>query len=188
MAIALPTLTTDRLRLRPFTMADTESIFEIFSSMAVVRYWDSPAWTDKAQAHNFIEKSLQIERNQSGFRMAVDDIASDRLIGQCSIFAWNRDYKTAKLGYCFCESFWGQGIATEAVTAVLAWAFDHLDINRVQAETDTRNDASGRVLLKQGFVHEGTLREDCIVSGEVSNTHVYGLLRRERLSTASADE
>jgi RimJ/RimL family protein N-acetyltransferase len=62
---------------------------------------------------------------------------------------------------------------------LLQWAFDTLDLNRVQAETDTRNAASARVLEKLGFVREGTLREDCVVNGEVSDSWVYGLLRRQ---------
>ena len=66
---------------------------------------------------------------------------------------------------------------------MLDWAFDTLDLNRVQAETDTRNLASARVLEKLGFLHEGTLREDCIVNGEVSDSHVFGLLRRQWRST-----
>ena len=74
---------------------------------------------------------------------------------------------------------WGHGYATEAGCAVLQWAFDTLDLNRVQAETDTRNAASARVLEKLGFVREGTVREDCIVDGEVSDSWVYGLLRRQ---------
>ncbi|HEX3004917.1 MAG TPA: GNAT family protein, partial [Angustibacter sp.] len=69
--------------------------------------------------------------------------------------------------------------ATEAALALLAWAFETLDLNRVQAETDTRNLASARVLEKLGFVREGTLREDCVVDGDVSDSWVYGLLRRE---------
>lgn len=73
----------------------------------------------------------------------------------------------------------GQGYATEAAGALLRWAFDTLDLNRVQAETDTRNVASARVLEKLGFLREGTLREDCIVNGEVSDSWVYGLLRRD---------
>ena len=70
---------------------------------------------------------------------------------------------------------------------MLGWAFDTLDLNRVQAETDTRNVASARVLDKLGFVREGTLREDCVVNGDVSDSWVYGLLsgsgsrRRSRL-------
>ena len=62
---------------------------------------------------------------------------------------------------------------------MLRWAFDTLDLNRVQAETDTRNAASARVLEKLGFLREGTLREDCIVDGETSDWWVYGLIRRE---------
>ena len=59
------------------------------------------------------------------------------------------------------------------------WAFNTLDLNRVQSEADTRNAASGRVLEKLGFLREGTLRENCIVDGEASDSWVYGLLRRE---------
>ena len=62
---------------------------------------------------------------------------------------------------------------------MLPWAYDALDLNRVQAEVDTRNVASARVLEKLGFVREGTMREDCVVNGDVSDSWVYGLLRRE---------
>jgi RimJ/RimL family protein N-acetyltransferase len=100
-------------------------------------------------------------------------------IGWCSLNRWNPDYRSASLGYCFGDAAWGHGYATEAARALLRWAFDTLDLNRVQAETDTRNVASARVLEKLGFVREGTLREDCVVNGEVSDSWVYGLLRRE---------
>lgn len=87
------------------------------------------------------------------------------------------------MGFCFNESAWGHGYATEAAQALLQWAFDSLDLNRVQAETDTRNIASARVLEKLGFVREGTMREDCIVNGVTSDSWVFGLLRRERESS-----
>lgn len=60
-----------------------------------------------------------------------------------------------------------------------AWAFDALDLNRVQSETDARNLASARILEKVGFIREGTLREDCTVNGDVSDSWVYGLLRSD---------
>ncbi|GAA4990977.1 hypothetical protein GCM10025734_18100 [Kitasatospora paranensis] len=80
---------------------------------------------------------------------------------------------------------WGRGFAAEAAHALLQWAFDTLDLNRVQAEADTRNAASARVLEKIGFVREGTLREDCVVNGEVSDSWVFGLIRREWHSVAA---
>jgi RimJ/RimL family protein N-acetyltransferase len=95
------------------------------------------------------------------------------------VTGWNPDFRSASLGYCLFQSAWGSGYATEAAHALLRWAFDTLDLNRVQAEADTRNLASARVLEKLGFVHEGTLREDCIVDGDVSDSWVFGLLRRD---------
>src|SRR5207253_9733268 len=94
---------------------------------------------------------------------------------------------SAALTYCLNEASWGQGCATEAAGALLQWAFDTLDLNRVQAEADTRNAASARVLEKLGFVREGTLREDCVVNGEVSDSWVYGLIRRQWRPTVRTD-
>jgi RimJ/RimL family protein N-acetyltransferase len=115
----------------------------------------------------------------SGARLAVDRVSDGEFVGWCSLSRWNPDFRSAALGYCFAEAAWGQGYATEAAGAVLHWAFATLDLNRVQAETDTRNVASARVLEKLGFVREGTLREDCVVNGDVSDSWVYGLLRRD---------
>ena len=89
------------------------------------------------------------------------------------------DYRSAILDFCLNEAEWGQGYATEAANALLDWDFNTLDLIRVQSEADTRNAASDRVLKKLGFMHEGTLRENCIVDSEVSDSWVYGLLKRE---------
>jgi [ribosomal protein S5]-alanine N-acetyltransferase len=115
----------------------------------------------------------------TGARLAMDRLSDGAFLGWCSLTRWNPGYRSASLGYCLNEAAWGHGYATEAVGALLRWAFDTLELNRVQAETDTRNVASARVLEKVGFVREGTLREDCVVNGEVSDSWVFGLLRRE---------
>jgi RimJ/RimL family protein N-acetyltransferase len=116
----------------------------------------------------------------------VAERASDGgFLGWCGLTSWNPAYRSASLGYCLTEAAWGQGFATEAARALLGWAFDTLDLNRVQAQADTRNHASARVLEKLGFVREGTLREDCIVDGVVSDSWVYGLLEREWRAAAN---
>lgn len=144
MPFPTPTLQTARLLLRPFAEGDAEAIYALQSNARVLRYWDSPPWTERARADAFI--------------------SACRSIG---------------IGYCFDEPVWGKGYATEAVRAMLQWAYGALDLNRVEAELDTRNAASARVLEKLGFEREGLRREDCIVSGEVSDSWIYGLLRRD---------
>jgi len=179
MSLPAPTLHTSRLRLRPFSDADANALFALHSSSHVLRYWDAPPWRETVRAERFIAGCRQMAEEGSGTRLAVDRHSDGAFIGWCSLTRWNPDYRSASMGYCFDDAAWGHGYATEAGRAVLQWAFDTLDLNRVQAETDTRNAASARVLEKLGFVREGTLREDCVVSDEVSDSWVYGLLRRE---------
>ncbi len=174
-----PTLRTARLLLRPFGDGDGDDLFALHSNAFVLRYWDAPPWSERARSARFIAACRQLADEGTGARLAVDRVADGAFIGWCGLTRWNRDYRSASLGYCFADAAWGHGYATEAARGLLRWAFDALDLNRVQAETDTRNLASARVLEKLGFVREGTLREDCIVTGEVSDSWVYGLIRRD---------
>lgn len=179
MPLTTPTLHTARLRLRPFTEADTDAIYVLMSNASVLRYWDAPPWRERTRADRFITRCQQMAQEGNGVRLAIERADDGVFIGWCLLVEWNPEFRSAKLGYCFAEQAWGQGFATEAADALLQWAFDTLDLNRVQSEADTRNRASERVLEKLGFLREGTLREDCIVNGEVSDSSVYGLLRRE---------
>ncbi|MFD8971172.1 MULTISPECIES: GNAT family N-acetyltransferase [unclassified Streptomyces] len=179
MTLATPSLHTARLRLRPFTAADADPLFALHSSTHVMRYWDSAPWNDQARSDRFIAMCGRIADEGTGARVAVDRASDGAFVGWVGLTDWDPDFRSASLGYCLDDAMWGHGYATEAAHAVLEWAFDTLDLNRVQAETDTRNVASARVLEKIGFVREGTLREECVVNGEVSDTWVFGLLRRE---------
>ena len=179
MSLSTPTFQTARLTLRPFGDADAEALFALHSNTNVLRYWDSPPWRDRNRAGRFIAACRRMAEAGSGVRLAIDRDSDGTFIGWCSLTQWNPDYRSASLTYILDEAAWGRGYATEAACALLRWAFETLDLNRVQAETDTRNDASVRLLEKIGFVREGTLREDCVVNGEVSDSFVFGLLRRD---------
>lgn len=179
MSLSTPTLHTARLRLRPVTGADADALFALHSNARVLRYWDAPPWNDRARAERFVAACRRMAEEGSGARLALERTADGAFIGWCALSGFKPDYRSASMGYCLSDAAWGHGYATEAARALLEWAFGALDLNRVQAETDTRNVASARVLEKLGFVREGTLREDCIVDGEVSDTWVFGLLRRE---------
>ena len=192
MTLPAPTLQTSRLRLRPFTSADADALFTLHSSAHVLRYWDSPPWSERARADRFIAACRQMADEGSGARLAMDRLSDGAFIGWCGLTRWNPDYRSASLGYVLDDSAWGHGYATEAARALLQWAFETLDLNRVQAETDTRNAASAHVLEKLGFVREGTLREDCVV-GQVcsARSRIAGIIASaltttEKTSSATA--
>ncbi len=187
MPLVTPTLHTSRLRLRPVADEDAESLYSLHSNARVLRYWDAPAWEDLARAQRFVAASHQLAEEGAGVRLVIEHASHHAFVGWCTLTRWNPVYRSASIGYCLAEAAWGQGYATEAARTLLRWGFDTLDLNRVQAETDTRNRGSARVLEKLGFVREGTLREDCVVNGEVSNSWVYGLLSRDWRASSDTD-
>jgi [ribosomal protein S5]-alanine N-acetyltransferase len=186
--LATPTLPTARLRLRPITAADAGALFALHSDPVVLRYWDAPPWTEPERADRFIATCRRVAEEGSGARLAIERATDATFLGWCGVSSWNPEHRTASLTYCLAAAAWGQGYGTEAVGALLGWAFETLGLNRVQTEVDTRNAASARVLEKHGFVREGTLREDCTVQGEVSDSWVYGLLAREWWPQARGDQ
>lgn len=180
MVLPTPTLYTDRLVLRPFEDSDSDDLFSLLTDAQVLRYWDEPAWSDRERATEFIAKCRTMSEEGTGARLAVDRLDDGAFLGWCSLTRWDPDYRTAAMGICFAESAWGRGYVTEVVRAVLDWAYSTLNLNRVQAETDTRNLSCARVLEKAGFVREGRLRQDCIVDGVVSDSWIYGLIASDR--------
>lgn len=188
MTLLTPTLRAARLLLRPFAASDVEAIYALQSNARVLRYWDSPPWKERDRAHAFIEACRKMEEDGSGARFAIETLEGHAFVGWCSMFRWNPVYRSLGIGYCFDEPTWGKGYATESVRAMLHWAFGALDLNRVEAELDTRNAASARVLEKLGFEREGLRREDCVVDGEVSDSWIYGLLRRAWKADATSTQ
>ncbi len=179
MPLPTPVLRTQRLYLRPFADTDAEALFALQSNPRVLQYWNSPPWTEHGQVEAFLAACREMQQEGTGARFVIETHGTNSFLGWCSIFRWNPVYRSLGIGYCLDESVWGKGYATEGMQAVLQWAFSTLDLNRVEAELDTRNATSARVLEKLGFVREGHKREDCIVLGVVSDSWVYGLLRRE---------
>ena len=101
------------------------------------------------------------------------------VVGTLDIFKLEPAHRRCEFGYSLASSCWGRGWMTEAATAALDWAFAHLPLDRIEADTDPRNTASIRLLERLGFTREGTLREKWRVGDEVSDSAVFGLLRRE---------
>ena len=174
-----PELHTPRLRLREFRMDDAPVLFAIHSDPQVMRYWSYPAWTEMAQAERKVADILRQRREDGLLVWAICDATGDRLLGSCAVFDIRPEQGRAEIGYSLHRDWHGRGLASEALRAVLHYLFDGLGLRRIEADTDPRNTPSRRVLEKLGFVHEGLLRQRWDVNGELCDTALYGLLRRE---------
>lgn len=173
------TLRTERLFLRPLVPSDAEPLFAVFSDPKVMRYWSSPPWSSMAKAHERIARDQRALPAGEYITLGIVILSTSELIGECSLFDFMHQCKRAEIGYGISSSFWGKGYMHEALNALLEFAFIDLELNRIEADVDPRNVASTKCLERLGFLKEGHLRERWIVEGEVSDTSLFGLLRRD---------
>jgi RimJ/RimL family protein N-acetyltransferase len=176
---AVPLLQTPRLRLRTITRSDIDAIYRLHADPRAMRYWSFPAWTDPQQALDWFEQRRHYAEREESWPWGLSLIDADELIGIVTLFAVNRMQRRAEVGYQLHPSCWGRGYAQEALRAALAYGFDALELNRVEADIDPRNQASCRLVERVGFRREGYLRERWHVNGEITDTALYGLLARE---------
>lgn len=179
----LPALTTERLTLRAITEADAAALFAIFSDPEVMRYWSSPAMKSMDDARALALEIETLWRQRTLFQWGVTVRGDDTVVGTCTLYRWDRRHARAELGYALRRDRWGRGIASETVSGVLDFAFDRMGLHRVGADTDPRNAASERVLLRLGFAREGRQRETYHHLGEWADSVLWGLLARDRKGT-----
>ena len=171
-------LFTPRLKLRWMIERDIEAHFAVFSDPQVARYWSSGPWTSLDQSRDHIAATQAAYADGSGLRLGIELRATGALIGNASLHRFVDASRRCELGYALAQAHWGAGYVSEALRALLGYGFDTLDLNRVEADVDPRNEASARVLEKLGFRKEGFMPERWIVQGEPADTVYYGLLRR----------
>ena len=170
-------LPAGRVSLRRLTAADAPALYEIFSHPEVMRYWSRPAMTDLNQADQLLTEVLADYQSGNSLPLGIERNGDKLLVGNCTLFHFHEASRRAEIGYALGRPHWGLGLMHEALQALLGYAFDHLALNRLEADIDPRNTLSARSLERLGFLKEGHLRQRWIVNSEVSDTWLYGLLR-----------
>ncbi|CDG84206.1 GNAT family N-acetyltransferase [Janthinobacterium agaricidamnosum] len=173
------TLSTARLTLRPPRHGDEESLFRLHSDAQVMRYFSEPPWTDPARAARQVEDDVGAFGREEYLRFCIVLNGTQQMIGNCTLFALHRQNRRGEIGYALDRACWGQGYMHEALDALLEYAFVERDLHRLEADVDPRNSGSAHCLQRLGFSAEGLLRERWIVGGQVSDSALYGLLRRD---------
>lgn len=136
-------------------------------------------YTEEAQYKKIIE-GLQMMAMRREFTFGVFTQDGRELIGHISLYAIKRlPYSSAFVGYAMDERYIGKGIATEAVKLVVQFAFETLNLHRVEAFIAPENKSSIRVVEKIGFQQEGLMRELLYINGKWVDHYMYALLKHE---------
>jgi ribosomal-protein-alanine N-acetyltransferase len=150
---AFPELHTRRLTLRKIDAEDLPSLIKYANNRKISDYvLNIPYPYQEMDAVFRISYVVQGFRNKTRYVFAIELKEHREFIGEVSLHLENGQ---TQLGYWIAEPFWNQGIATEAVQAVLKFGFETLDLRLIYATCHIDNEASGKVLLNNGMVYNG---------------------------------
>jgi RimJ/RimL family protein N-acetyltransferase len=183
MKTELPELTTQRLRLRPFRSTDAPDVQRLAGEREIASTTCSvPHPYRDGAAELWINTHAGAFEEGASATLAITLQKTGELIGAIGIEV-NEKNDWAEAGYWIGVPYWGHGYATEALRAMIPWAFETLNLNRIQACHFTRNPASGRVMQKAGMTLEGILRQRVKKWGKFEDIAVYAILRHEYASS-----
>jgi ribosomal-protein-alanine N-acetyltransferase len=165
--------------LRQIVQHHADDLFRIFSDTEIMQYWSCRPYTSVEQAHKLIESMARAVDNGTGIHWAITLAGDDRLIGKCGYNEWRKEHRRGDICYMLARDFWGQGIVSEALRAMLDYGFDRMNLHSVEAGVTPGNDASTRMLERLGFRLEGHLRESFWAEDRFVDSLIYSLLRQE---------
>jgi ribosomal-protein-alanine N-acetyltransferase len=177
--LAFPTLAGERTVLRELHLADAPDLFGFRSDPEVQRYNSAPM-RDPAEAAALIDQLRAQYAARQAVHWAITLPGDSRVVGLTGLASWEKYHSRAEIGYDLRRDHWGRGLATDALRAVLTFAFTRLNLHRVEAQTIADNHASTKLLQRLGFQLEGMRREHSWEEdGTFHDSAVYGLLRPE---------
>ena len=176
----MPNLRTQRLLLRKLTMSDAQDIFTYSSDPEVAKHVLWEAHQNPAESRGYIRYMLRKYRMGEPSSWGIELVDENRIIGTIGFMWYNAENNSAEVGYSLSRAYWGKGIMTEALSAVVRYGFERLHLNRIEAQHEVDNPASGAVMRKVGMRREGTLRSRLYNKGKFVDVDLYAILRKDR--------
>ena len=177
--IYMPELKTPRLRLRRLTMGDAGDIYRYSRDPEVARHvlWDAHRSIGDSRA--YLRYMLHRYRAHEPASWGIEELSTGRIIGTIGFMWIQQDNAAAEVGYSLARDCWNRGFMTEALGAVIQYGFDSMNLNRIEAQHETTNPASGAVMRKCHMCKEGTLRSRLFNKGKYVDVDLYAILRRD---------
>lgn len=176
-----PVIEGNRLSLKKIEVCHLDDVFSIYNNDRVFEYCGILPKHNIETVKNMIGHFERDYNKRSRIKWGVlIPGSSGKLVGIIEAFDFNSKVNMVTIGYYFDENYWGQGFATEAVQLLTRFLFEQVNLNRIQAEVMLANENSKRVLLKNGFLKEGTLRQASVWTGKgIVDLELYAQLKED---------
>jgi ribosomal-protein-alanine N-acetyltransferase len=174
-----PRLTTENLILRQLQPLDAPALLQIYSDPDVVQYLDTDPVTELERIYWIINRRAEFFRDRQKIRWGIARKMDNVIIGSIGFTQWYVSAARAEVGYDLAKSSWRKGIMTEALKAAIAFGFQVMECNRIEATVMVDNIASANLLRKLGFTEEGILRDYGCWRGRFHSLRMFSLLKQE---------
>ncbi|MGL4624418.1 MAG: GNAT family N-acetyltransferase [Culicoidibacterales bacterium] len=174
-------LQTPRLILRPLQLSDAPAMYENWASNEkVTKFLTWPPHEDISVTQALLTSWVRDYQNPAFYQWGIIlTEQSDQPIGTISVVSSDDRMSKMEIGYCLGEPWWGEGIMSEALQAVMDFLFHVVQVNRLESRHDLHNPGSGAVLKKSGFLYEGTRRQADWNNQGVCDVALYGILQAD---------
>lgn len=169
---------TERLLLKAVTPAVIHEAFRTLPPAAIRQVFgvDDAGFEHLRSMHEGGMETFRI----SAFHFLIHEKSSGLPVGDCGFHTWNRTHHRAELFYALrTDAFKRKGYMTEALPPVIAYGFTQLHLHRIEVLVASWNTPSVRLIEKNGFIKEGTRRQDYLQDGSFDDSESYSMLKPE---------
>ena len=180
-------IVTGRLVLRRYTREDQADLLALAAQpeVAAILCGRLPATEEGVRSYIDLQNSYRPFEQEKVFELAIERVADGRVIGLVGLI--RRDHGQGEMGWALAAEYRGQGYATEAARALMAYGFTTLGLHRMHADTNSDNRASRRIMERLGMRQEAQLREAVYEQGRWLDRCIYGILAGEWRETGASD-
>ncbi len=172
----MKSLETDRLILRRIKKQDAEGMYAYAKDPEVSKYLTWSAHESLIYTRGYIRFLQKKYRSGEFFDWGLEEKSTGSFIGTCGYSVFDPENRKVEIGYVLNPEYQGKGYATEAVTEIIRYAVNELDIHRIEARVIDGNSASENVIKKCGLKFEGTGVDEMFIKGEYKTIHHYALI------------
>ena len=170
-----PEFKTERLTIRKILPSDQQKIFEGLSDPLVIKYYGV-----SFSSLNAVKEQMDwyegLWTTKTGIWWAICNEDNSEFLGACGLNNLLRIHNKAELGFWLLPRYWGKGIIQEVVEIVEEYAFNDLQLHRIEAFVEVENDNSKKVLRKMNYRYEGTMVEVEKKNGEYISLDIFAKL------------
>jgi len=159
---------------------DASSMFRNWvSDMDICRYMRWLPHKDIEETKSAVSNWIEAYSRDNVYLWVITLKENEEPIGTIGLFAVNENDLCGDFAYCISKNYWGKGIATEALRAVMAFAFDTIGFNRLEAYHSINNPSSGRVMEKVGMIFEGLAKQKYKSISGFEDCNMYAMIKKD---------